>query len=357
MRKKSVFTFFAIATLLTSSVCFALVFIDDQGRWPNTWPKELERYRDQAQSLGVAHGIQEIVHEIRFHDRDDFERAWPYILKVKSKGAPITLEPTTSTYGVSGSTVEVGVRIICPSLGDGFSGSPEDKSPYAAFSWLSETSSQQFSQKLAKGVGLSQPNASQPTSGTKLLSPPPPAYVVYQNDKWVPFDGATHEGFRFRARTDITLVVDEKIIDPARIQFPPDTPVIDKRSKQPSPSVKTTPVVPEFSKHLKLGWIAHGMHCAYGKDGGKNAPLADEATIPEKYWSEEIRALKPIRVYTDLLNTVVVLREENGMEEGKYIIPVLSSYVPSVGKNGITALDHTKDGVFDFKRTKRRVEK
>ena len=38
---------------------------------------------------------------------------------------------------------------------------------------------------------------------------------------------------RYRARVDIELVVDGKIIDLNRIQLPPDTPIVDKRFPAP----------------------------------------------------------------------------------------------------------------------------
>jgi len=167
--------------LLLSLPCFSRVTIRNTGAWPETWPEELEPYRDQAKTLDVAHGIQERVFEISFDRRKDFEKAWPHILKVMSKGAPLVFERGPSTYSVSGSTLDTGVRILCPS--NGAAGSSEQS----------------------------------------------PEYVVNQDGKWVPFDGTNRSGFIHRARVDIVLVTDGKIVDLNRIRLPSDTPIIDRR--------------------------------------------------------------------------------------------------------------------------------
>ena len=85
---------------LASGLCFALVMTEDKGTWPASWPEELESLRGRAKTVCVAHGIQENVYEIPFADRTEFEMAWPHILKLKSKGAPIILERSLSTYSV-----------------------------------------------------------------------------------------------------------------------------------------------------------------------------------------------------------------------------------------------------------------
>ena len=47
--------------------------------------------------------------DISFSDREQFEKAWPVILKLKSKGAPLILEKAPSYYNVSGSKMGAGV--------------------------------------------------------------------------------------------------------------------------------------------------------------------------------------------------------------------------------------------------------
>ena len=79
------------AILLVSPLCFGLVEILGEGRWPADWPKELEAYRGQAKTIRVGAGNHEDVFEISFRSRDEFEKIWPVVLKLKSEGAPLTL--------------------------------------------------------------------------------------------------------------------------------------------------------------------------------------------------------------------------------------------------------------------------
>ena len=52
-------------------------------------------------------------------------------------------------------------------------------------------------------------------------------------------------------------------------------------------------------------------------------------SISEEIWDEAIQELKPIRVYIESYNVVIVLRESAGIEEGLYAHMVASSYIPS----------------------------
>jgi hypothetical protein len=65
--------------------------------------------------------------------------------------------------------------------------------------------------------------------------------AVYKNGKWAAggyedgklIDGKrTSIGLMYRARVDIVLIVDGKIVDLNRIPLPADTPIIDKRFKE-----------------------------------------------------------------------------------------------------------------------------
>src|SRR6266436_946464 len=61
----------------------------DKGKWPENWPEELEPLRKQARTFEGP--IDQLRYLIPFTNREDFESAWPHLLKVKSKGAPIIL--------------------------------------------------------------------------------------------------------------------------------------------------------------------------------------------------------------------------------------------------------------------------
>ena len=87
------------------------------GRWPKSWPKELEPLRKQASTWEGVSGREGMVirkYEIPFANREGFESAWPHILKLKSKGASITLLRGPSLRVESGKTAGVRIRLPIP---------------------------------------------------------------------------------------------------------------------------------------------------------------------------------------------------------------------------------------------------
>jgi hypothetical protein len=91
----------------------------------------------------------------------------------------------------------------------------------------------------------------------------------------------------------------------------------------------------------------------FGKGSNRNA----DGTIPSEYWAEPIKALNPIKVYGHKVNIVVVLRMQDGIEEGKYICIPISSYLPTNGDDGFEFVSKPNrksylDEVIDFKRKK-----
>jgi hypothetical protein len=83
-----------LTILLTIAVFGAISWADyavsDRGEWPNTWPKELDSVRDQACTLVGPKQLFRL-YEIPFAKREEFEAAWPHLLKVKAPGAPVIL--------------------------------------------------------------------------------------------------------------------------------------------------------------------------------------------------------------------------------------------------------------------------
>jgi hypothetical protein len=61
-----------------------------------------------------------------------------------------------------------------------------------------------------------------------------PEYVIFNQEKakWIPADESERVGFMNRARVDIVLITDGKIVDMNRIQLPPNTPILDNRFKK-----------------------------------------------------------------------------------------------------------------------------
>ncbi len=98
-----------------------------------------------------------------------------------------------------------------------------------------------------------------------------------------------------------------------------------------------------------LAAAAYETHARYVRaiNSGRQKP-SDQ--IPEQYWTDEIKALKPIKVYRHRVNIVVVQRVSGNTEEGKYIYIPVSSYWPHSGVDGFSFTE-IGNGVFDFKRT------
>lgn len=64
--------------------------VSNVGEWPKEWPVELEPLREHSQTRVVARAATR-EYLIPFTNRQDFEAAWPHLLKVKTKNAPIFL--------------------------------------------------------------------------------------------------------------------------------------------------------------------------------------------------------------------------------------------------------------------------
>ena len=152
------------------STAYALYGVSGTGTWPKTWPAELESLRNQARTLEGPEAPN-LHYAIRFSKREEFEAAWPHLLKVKSKGAPIILVRGPNFF-----------------LGD-----------------------------IAKaGVVIHSPPA---TQRGKAAAPEEP------------IDGVTDAGDALMNTTYIELVVDGDVVDLNRIPLPADTPIMDQRFK------------------------------------------------------------------------------------------------------------------------------
>jgi len=205
------------AMLLGCRVASGAVTIAEAGRWPQDWPTELEPFRGQAKTFGIATGIQENVYEIRFSGREEFERIWPTILQLKSKGAPLRLRSIeghgSKTFGLFTADLPV-ARIYTPAYGS------MTQKPGGKELW----------------VGPPWPESIKSPDGSL------PEYVTASEDgmTWVPATEGEFRGFKNRARIETELVVDANVIDLNRIRFPADTPIIDNRKPSVNPPASET---------------------------------------------------------------------------------------------------------------------
>ena len=78
---------------------------------------------------------------------------------------------------------------------------------------------------------------------------------------------------------------------------------------------------------------------------------SQSAEIPQKFWSEELRSLNPIRVYIHNVNVVIVQEENAAMEKGRYVYIPISSYLPRDEDDGFT-FKILEDGTYGYERKK-----
>lgn len=100
----------AAVFLCTVGSAYAISFGGPGGTWPKTWPQELEPLRKQAWTW--EHGFGGMSYDIPFASREEFESAWPHLLKLKSPGASITLLRGPNLRVGSGKAA--GVRVVPP---------------------------------------------------------------------------------------------------------------------------------------------------------------------------------------------------------------------------------------------------
>lgn len=248
MKMTKQFKFVLVASIVLCTVCsvFAIWHVADEGMWPTSWPKELEPLRKQSRTLVNS---AQAIYEIPFAKREEFEAAWPHILGLKSKQAPLILL-SGSDEKLSG-TIKASVRILSPRTGSLVT--PEGTlNPVTVETAVLPLLVNPESTFYPPGWKAAEAEASVPGGKVLKIGPPwpdyiksesgaLPEYVFYDNGKWAPYDpNAKREPLKDwviqslkvkRARIDIELVVDGNIVDLNRISLPADTPIIDKRFK------------------------------------------------------------------------------------------------------------------------------
>lgn len=144
--------------------------VSNRGEWPKSWPKRLEPLRERSRTLEGPMAPHRH-YAIPFIKREEFESAWPQILEVKTKGAPVLLVRGPNFF--LGEERKAGVVVHCPPLGQSSNpGTPE-----------------------------------------------------------APIPGVTNPRERWMNTNYIELVVDGEIVDLNRIPLPADTPIVDERFK------------------------------------------------------------------------------------------------------------------------------
>ncbi len=202
-----------LAGLTCCSVSFALIWGEDHGAWSPDWPKELEPYRERASTIDPLPFGGVTIHTVPFTNRSDFEKIWPVLLSVKSKGAPLTLRSGSvelrRRWSFSGATIDDdGMIIVDPDRTIDPSGADKEYCD----GWPEGT---------YPGVKIH-------ASSHSIYPKNSPAYA-----SCVASDG--------QPTARIELFVDGNVIDLNRIRLPADTPIIDKRGldhEQKQPTTK-----------------------------------------------------------------------------------------------------------------------
>lgn len=128
------------------------------------------------------------------------------------------------------------------------------------------------------------------------------------------------------------------------------------RVANPPTSNSTQPVMASDAGALQQAASQTYAKYMHASASAAKPQLADE--IPQEYWADPIKALKPIRVYKHRVNIVVVQRVKDEVEEGKYIYIPISSYLPEDGVDGFRLTPNPLQGntyrlgtgVFDYRR-------
>jgi hypothetical protein len=108
--KRTAALFAALFAAIACSV-YADYAFSNKGMWPKSWPKELEPLRKQSRTFEGPMRLDRAF-AIPFTDRDEFESAWPHILKVKTKGTSLRLVRAPNFF--LGGDSNAGVVIRCP---------------------------------------------------------------------------------------------------------------------------------------------------------------------------------------------------------------------------------------------------
>lgn len=218
-------SWYLLIILLIIPSAFGLMMVKEGGDWPKNWPQELEALRKNATTGNFFAGSEAILYYIEFKNRKQFEHAWPFLLKLKSKGAPLSLMsvdlPKTDPNDKSVRHTLPTAVVVCPTQGD-YTKMPDGSYSHRA-EWTEDIESQLSDNILPQLVGK--------CKTTKKWS------VVAS-----PVDSDSIVRYRFiqQARIEIQLYVDGDVIDMNRIHLPENTSIQDRRKYNEQDETEST---------------------------------------------------------------------------------------------------------------------
>lgn len=218
-----------LACVMSSPVS-ALIGSHETGIWPKDWPTELEAYRARSSTGDFVADKLERVYCIPVNTREEFEVVWLAVQKVRSPNGTLTLLPAMPKAKVQDQAPKIQqpkILITAPTHGAVLSDPISSITPQTTMSDLEA--------HVATGNALKVGS----TWGENLTGPKGelPEYVGSQRGadgrlEWVDVSSIKSSGpvgFSYRARVDLSLVVDGKVIDLNQIKLPHGITVIDKR--------------------------------------------------------------------------------------------------------------------------------
>ena len=218
---------FAVAALLLpAKLGFASETWGVGGEWSEEWAEELEPLRRDAFTWSWRMAYRAHTYYIPFEDRDTFERYWPLLLSLKSKGGRLVLR-------------SVETELDDPSILE--SSTPDLSAPWSIRFSESETLLRGC---LVPHVRILAPFPDGWASLKLKVGPPWPEYVlspsgelpeyvrveeVNGKKRWAASQTNTGPGWCTRARIDLELILDGETINLNRIPLPADTLIVDER--------------------------------------------------------------------------------------------------------------------------------
>lgn len=212
----SIIRYSLVILALSASNAFCTMLVEPGGDWPENWPRELEALRFKASTGHFMAGSVATLYYIPFDAREEFERAWPAILKLKSKGAPLSLytidPPKTDPNDTRVVTTVPQVSIVCP-----------EKGTYRKMSDGSYEHQAEWTEHIKPFLT----DGILPQFVGRPRTPGPHADWVTVNPK--EHDNILEYGRMEQARVELMVHVDGSVIDLNRIPLPDDTPIRDHR--------------------------------------------------------------------------------------------------------------------------------
>ncbi|UCH35864.1 MAG: M48 family metalloprotease [Armatimonadota bacterium] len=189
-----------VVTALAVAPLWALVGYGSVKAWPKSWPPKFNAHLHRALEISpFTGGPAEVLYDIHFDSREEFERLWPAVLKVKTAGAPLTLKTfkPIEAHAMAGDFyTKPYLRILVPPS-----------------------------------------NPPRKLEIVRLPSGEPAEYVRLEEEGWRPLQPGQRAGYCARARTDVVLHVDGTVIDLNRIPLPGNTPIVDEREVAKKPGI------------------------------------------------------------------------------------------------------------------------